>query len=368
MSIRRITVVEPYLCNQRTTVRECMARIDSLGRATNEGRPFQFLLVTDDMGRIVGTLTDGDIRRGILAGRGLDDDAGSIAFRTPRIGTAGEDRKNREILAALLPASTFLPIVNTERRVIEILVALADQHGEVLALIMAGGFGRRLGDRTRHTPKPLLPIGDRPILAHVIDRISAARPTRIYVSTHYLAHRIEEFVAAREDRDRIAIIREPSPLGTAGCVGLLDDPLPHPLIVANGDILTRLDFAAFARFYFHQSVDALVAVAQHRTTIPFGVIRSNAEGGLLKIDEKPTLTHFIAAGIYVLAPIFRSLVAPGEAIDMPALIERGQQRGLRVALFALHEDWTDIGRPEDLTRAESAPADANVSSPEHGRS
>ncbi len=354
MAIYSVTDVASFLCVEQTPVRECMARIDALGRTAAGGRPFQFLLVNDDSGRLIGTLTDGDIRRGILAGCRLEDPAGRIAFRTPKVGRVGNDPENRDLLLGLAPESSFLPVLDVECRVVEILVLAAEERRELQALVMAGGFGRRLGDRTRNIPKPLIHIGEKPILAHVIDRIAAAKPSHTFVSAHYLSEQIEHYVESRGDRSKLSVIREESPLGTAGCIGLLDDPLPCPLIVANGDILTGLDFAAFSRFFFRQGADALVAVARHRVKLPFGVVRSTPDGGLLRIDEKPTLEHFVVAGIYMLAPIFRSLIEQGEAIDMPALIQRGQERGLRVALFPLHEDWTDIGRPEDLARAETA--------------
>lgn len=351
MNITRITAVAPYICPNTLTIRDAMARLNDVSRREG-GRSHQFLVVVGEDGRLFGTLSDGDFRRGIIGGCSADDPVSRCCFRQPLVGRQGEHGENVILLKGLYPQANYLPVLDAAGQVCEILLLDTAQSSSCLALVMAGGFGTRLGERTRNTPKPLLPVGDRPILAHILDRFGPIDPENIYISVHYLAEQIADFVETRPERDRIRLVHETTPLGTAGALGLLPNPLPHPIIVSNGDVLTQLDFSAFWQFYLRHNYDAVIAVAQHTVNIPFGVVQHTIDGRFLHIDEKPTLTHYVNAGIYLLSPQFCALVAPNERIDMTELLKRGQQIGLNVGLFPLHEHWTDVGRPEDLERAD----------------
>lgn len=334
----------PYACPATTTVREAMRRI-------NDTSPHVGLVVVDDDGRLLGTLTDGDIRRGILRGVALDDAVAACMNVKATTGQAGEDRHNAALLAAR--PVPFLPIIDGQRRLVGILFPRPGASPIGTALVMAGGAGRRLGARTRATPKPLLPIGDRPILDHVLTALEEAGVADIRVAVHYLADQIEAFLAGRRNRAEVRVIQEPQPLGTAGAVGLLG-PGAGPVLVVNGDVLTRVDYRMLAAFHDRHEFEATVAVARYDVEIPFGVVRQGPDGVLLDIDEKPRVTHFVAAGIYVLSPAFRALVPPSEPLDMPDLLALGREVGLRAGLFPIHEYWTDIGRPHDLEAADTA--------------
>jgi dTDP-glucose pyrophosphorylase len=311
---------------------------------------YKFMLVCSE-GHLLGTVTDGDIRRALLRGVSMDDAVGACMKERPLVGKVGCDAENLVLLNDVAAARAFLPIIDADGRVEAVLVNRGKQPNAV-ALIMAGGLGKRLGERTRHTPKPLLPVGGKPILGHILDRIESANIESIYISTHYLADKITDYLASRKGRLSVEVLREDEPLGTAGSIGLLPDSMPRPLLVINGDIVTNLDFPAFQDFHLRHKNDATIAVAQHQVTIPFGIVRTSADGQFFGIDEKPTLTHFVSAGIYLLSPEFRSLTRASELIDMPALLERGRQIGLSVGLFPIHEYWTDVGRPEDLENAQ----------------
>ncbi|MBK8908196.1 MAG: NTP transferase domain-containing protein [Rhodospirillales bacterium] len=342
---------EPFACLPETTVREAMARI-------NDTPPHAGLVVVDGDGRLLGTVTDGDIRRGILRGVALDDAIATCMNAGAVPGRDGDAAGNLAVLAAR--PLQFLPIIDGHRRLVRILFKRPGGSTLGAALVMAGGAGRRLGERTRATPKPLLPIGDRPILDHVMTALEDAGITDIHVAVHYLADQIESFLAKRQSRADVRVIHEPEPLGTAGAVGLLPPPKPGsrpgpgPLLVVNGDVLTRVDYRALAAFHDRHEFEATVAVARYDVEIPFGVVRQSADGVLLDIDEKPRVTHFVAAGIYVLSPAFRALVPPSEPLDMPDLLALGRRVGLRAGLFPIHEYWTDIGRPHDLEAADTA--------------
>jgi dTDP-glucose pyrophosphorylase len=353
MSIKRLVSFDVHLCDANESIKSAMKRMDTLSRSEG-GRPYQFLIMVADDQRIIGTLTDGDFRRGIINGCTLEDPAGKCVHHNPVVGKAGQDEENRKTLSSLFPGSSFLPVVDEQNRIVEVLVSIEERESACFALIMTGGFGKRLGERTKNTPKPLLFVGDKPILAHLMERISAVNPVKYYLSTHYLAEQVMAFGDAHIDRDRIEYLHEDKPLGTGGSLGLLPDHLPHPIIVSNGDVLTSLDFVAFKHYFEEHDYDALVAVARHRITIPFGVIRHDETGQFVGIDEKPTLNNYVSAGVYVFSQSFRSLVGKNMRIDLPELLTLGKRRGLRVGLFPIHEYWTDVGRPEDLEKAEMA--------------
>jgi dTDP-glucose pyrophosphorylase len=328
-----------------------MKRMDALSRREG-GRPYQFLIVVNDDQRIIGTLSDGDFRRGIIKGCALEDPVSKCVHHNSVVGKYGEDAQNYKTLNSLFPSSTFLPVVDEQNRIAEVLVSIEKRDSAYSALVMTGGFGKRLGERTRDTPKPLLPVGDKPMLAHVMERISAVNPVRYYLSTHYLAEQVRAFGDNHIYRDKIEYLHEDNPLGTGGALGLLPDPLPHPIIVSNGDVLTSLDFVAFVNYFEEHDYDALIAVAQHSIMVPFGVVRYDETGQFLAIEEKPTFNHYVSAGVYLLSQSFRSLVGKNVYIDLPDLLTLGKKKGLKVGLFPIHEYWTDVGRLEDLEKAE----------------
>jgi dTDP-glucose pyrophosphorylase len=344
-SISRLTDLDLYCLAADAPIRKAMERLNS-GPVT-----FKFQMVRDAAGRIVGTITDGDIRRAMLSGAGLDDSVSRCMKREPIVGRVNALTSNMKTLNEIVAQTAFLPLLDDAGVVREVLVRTAERP-TTTALIMAGGLGTRLGERTRNRPKPLLPVGDRPILDHLLERIEAGNTPRIFISVCYLADQIRDFVSRRTNNAAIEILEEANPLGTAGAISLLPDPMPGPFMVVNGDILTRLDFQAFQEFHDRHKYDATVAVAQYEVTVPYGVIRTGPDGQFQGVDEKPTLSHFVAAGIYLLSTEFRALVRANEKLDMPMLLERGRSLGLQVGLFPVHEYWTDVGRPEDLENAQ----------------
>lgn len=356
MSIKRLASFDLHLCEESESIKSAMKRMDALSRSEG-GRPYQFLIMVDGSQRILGTLSDGDFRRGIINGCALEDPIGKCAHRNPVLGKVGEDEQNCKKINSLLPGSAFLPVVDAQSRIVEVLVSIEARESFFSALIMTGGFGKRLGERTKNTPKPLILVGDKPILGHVMERISTIKPVKYYLATHYLEEQIRAFGDTHIDRDKIEYVHENEPLGTAGALGLLPNPLPHPIIVSNGDVLTSLDFVAFKHYFESHNYDALVAVAQHSITIPFGVIRYDEAGQFVAVDEKPTLRHYVSAGVYVLSPTIRDLVGKNVRIDLPELLTLAKVKGLKVGLFPVHEYWTDVGRPEDLEKAEMAYSD-----------
>jgi dTDP-glucose pyrophosphorylase len=333
-----------YACSPQTTVREVLARINATSGL--------FQMVVDADGRLLGTVTDGDVRRAMLHNVGLDDTAERCMHQQPVTGRVGQAEENKRRLTRLGSVRPFLPVLDESSRVVEVLVRDLSASGISHALVMAGGFGRRLGDRTRITPKPLLPVGDRPLLDHVLTALEDSGIGHVHISVHYLAAQIRAFVAGRENRADIKFIEEEQPLGTAGALAWLDGLIPGQILVVNGDVLTRVDLAALHDFHIRHGLDATVGVARHDLQVPFGVVRYDEEGLFESIEEKPRISNFIAAGVYYLGAEFSALVPRNQPMDMPELLTLGRRIGLRIGLFPIHEYWTDVGQPDDLDAAD----------------
>ncbi len=328
-------------------MREALERLNGLAEHL-------FQVVVDADGRIVGTLTDGDVRRAMLRGVSLDKPVRSAMQGQPKIGRAGDHANNRD----LLDVTRFLPVVDDSDRLQHILVL--DDRPETFreALVMAGGFGTRLGERTADSPKPLLQVGGRPILDLVLARLEEAGIADIHIAVHYRAEQIEAFVGSRENRSRIHFLREPEAMGTAGALSCLPGSVEGDILVVNADLVTRVDFGALREFHGRHEYDGTVAITRYEVPVPYGVIRQSVDGIFEGIDEKPVIERFVAAGIYVLSREIVALTPGGRAVDMPEVLNIAQRAGMRIGLFPLHEYWIDVGRPHDLEAADMDHGDA----------
>lgn len=342
----RLKKFSHLVCNPETPIREALDRI-------NSASPHLFQVVVGDDGRVLGTVTDGDVRRAMLRDVTIDDRVSRCMHGSPAIGRAGDDEGNH----AKLSTASFLPVVDGAGRIQHILVRRPKERAVTHALIMAGGYGNRLGKRTRDIPKPLLSVGGRPILDHVLKQLEDGGVSEIHIAVHYLADKIRSFIETRRNRVRIELIYEADPLGTAGALGHFPGPIERPILVVNGDVVTRADIKALGEFHLDHGYDGTIAVTRYDVRVPFGVLRHNKDGLFAGIDEKPTFHHFVAAGIYCLSPDFVALVPRDRPVDMPEVLEIGHRAGLHIGLFPVHEYWIDVGEPADLEAAESVLAD-----------
>jgi dTDP-glucose pyrophosphorylase len=328
------------ICQPDASIRRAIAALNA------NTHLFQIVLGPD--GHVLGTLTDGDVRRALLRNVSLDERVGQAMNRSPVVGSM---RSYAELLPDLANLSGFLPLVDAEGRLKAVLV---DDEPQLVmnALVLAGGRGTRLGERTRQTPKPLVQVGGQPIIEHVLRSVERAGVGHIFVAAHYLADQIEKFVAARATCANIELLVEGSPLGTAGALGLLPDLGDAPIFVLNGDLMTKVDLSAMAAFHVRNGFDITIGASEHRVSLPYGVIRYREDGTFLRIDEKPTLRHLVSGGIHLLSGRSRRLVKAGDTIDMPELINRAEREGHVIGVFPIHEYWQDVGNPDDLDRAE----------------
>ena len=317
-------------------------------------------LVVDEYGRLEATVTDGDVRRAILLGIELDQPVSDLlAARTDkgrdgRPVTAPSGTPPEELCQMMAEYRIRqIPLLDAEERVVDI--ALDSDYLTASALpldgfIMAGGFGKRLMPLTENCPKPMLPVSGRPILEHLVRKLSAAGIQHVSISTHYLAESIvEHFHDGKDFGVHIEYVAEDRPMGTAGALARASVG-DLPLLVINGDILTSIDFRAMLEFHREHSADMTVAVQQYEVQIPYGVI--STEGiDAVRIVEKPSIRHFVSAGIYLIQPGVCQMVPPNRECDMPDLITSLIDAHKRVICFPIREYWLDVGHMEQYERA-----------------
>lgn len=323
----------------------------------------QIVLVLDAEETLLGTITDGDIRRGILRGLGLDDTVDKI-MRSSSLVVPPE--MGREMVLQLMHANKLrqLPVVSPNHKVIGLHlwdeVAMPATRENVM-VIMAGGLGTRLRPHTDSCPKPMLLVAGKPMLEHIIERAKAEGFRHFVIAIRYLGHAIEEHFGDGERLGvRIDYLRESSPLGTAGALALLSPRPELPFVVTNGDVLTDIKYGELLEFHSRHDAMATMAVRLHEWQHPFGVVQTRGVD-IVGFEEKPIARTHINAGIYALSPEALAFLAEGAPCDMPALFEQCQSAGLRTVAYPMHEPWLDVGRPDDLARAN----DQESGQPEH---
>ena len=310
----------------------------------------KIVLVCDEAGSFVGTITDGDIRRGLMRSIRMHDSVLSILNQKPLIVFP---HMAQEFVMHLMLANKVqqIPILDADRQIVGLHLwdEVAMPHNrENLMVIMAGGMGKRLHPHTEGCPKPLLQVGDRPILEHIIIRAKSEGFFNFVLSVCYLGHMIEDYFRDGSQLDvRIEYLREDAPLGTAGALSLLN-PIPAaPFIVTNGDVITNIRYGELLDFHMTHSADATMAVRLHEWQNPFGVVET--EGiNITGFEEKPVVRNHINAGIYALNPSALNNLIVNERCDMPNLFERLQADARKTIAYPMHESWIDIGRPDDL--------------------
>lgn len=313
----------------------------------------KIVLVVSEGNRLVGTLSDGDIRRAFLKGMKLDSVIDEVIHRNP---LAVPPEISRELVLQLMQINKIqqLPIVDKEGLVLGLHLwdnIIAPKAIENMMLIMAGGKGTRLRPHTENCPKPMLEVGGKPMLQHIIEKASNDGFQNFVISLHYLGHMVEDhFGDGGKYGVRIDYLREDEPLGTAGCLSLLSKAPELPFIVTNGDVLTDIHYNEFLDFHNRHEASATMAVRQHEIQNQFGVVRTRGveiEG----FEEKPIYRSHVNAGIYVLEPSVLKHLERQQHCDMPTLFERIKQNAGRTIVYPMHEPWLDVGRPTDLELA-----------------
>lgn len=349
--------LDPATRAERATISPDATIADAVARL--ERAETGILLLCGEDKRLAGVLTDGDVRRAILRHVPFDRPCLSIASRSPV--TAPPAPSSAEALQLMDHGTRFpvdhLPLLDDDRRVIGLLLRrdlVTLDPAPMMAVIMAGGLGTRLRPLTDRLPKPMLPIGDRPLLARTLERLRDSGIQSVSITTHYLANAITNYFGDGAALGlHLHYVSEDRPLGTAGSLTQVE-PHDGPLLVMNGDILTGLDFREMLAFHRSHGADATVAVRRYEVPVPYGVVEctSGEDGDVCELREKPIIELLINAGIYLIEPSARAFIPPDERFDMPQLLQQLLQHGRRVVSFPVLEYWIDIGQPPDYQHAQ----------------
>jgi dTDP-glucose pyrophosphorylase len=329
------------------TIRDVVERLDQ--------SPIKLVLVVDASGLLMATVTDGDVRRGLLAGHGLEDSVSHIARR--EFISAGPETSAKERETKLKTHGiSHLPVLDSNGRVVDLHSGLTATEQEIVpntVVIMAGGLGMRLRPMTETIPKPMLLVAGKPVLQHIVEGLRDEGFRDIVLSINYLGHQIKQhFGDGGAWGVNISYVSEEKPLGTGGALSLLDRDFNEPLVVMNGDVLMTAKVSDLVRYHIANQAEVTVGVKVLETQIPFGVM--TLEGArIVGVEEKPTYRDYVNAGLYVLDPAVLKEIPKGERFDLPSILVTriGTPKALA---FPLHESWIDIGRPVDFDRAEQS--------------
>ena len=313
----------------------------------------QIALVVDDNNRLLGTLTDGDVRRAILSETSLTDPVQTVMNREFTSVSITETRDN---ILALMKEKQFhqIPVLDENRCIVGLelldeLLSIKKRHN--LVVLMAGGLGTRLGLLTKECPKPLLKVGNKAVLETIIDNCKEYGFYKFAISINYKAEMIQDYCKDGSQWGvEISYIHENKRLGTAGALGLLQTTPDLPILVMNADVLTKVNFQHLLDFHDgHQSV-ATMCVREYDFQVPYGVVKIDKQR-LLGIEEKPVHRFFVSAGIYILNPEILGVVPKDEYFDMPTLFDKMLEQNMETTVFPIREYWLDIGKLDDFERA-----------------
>lgn len=331
---------------------------DSMGYAIEvlDKEALRIVIVVNENNELLGTITDGDIRRALIRHCDMSTQVSDIMYKEPTSASVDDDRD--EILSMMKRKDLLqVPILDSERRVVglETLQHLLQKNKlDNPVFLMAGGFGKRLRPLTNEIPKPLLKVGDKPILQTILEQFIEAGFQLFYISVHYKAEMVREYFGDGSQWGvSIHYVFEDEPLGTAGALGLLPKDLPDlPILMMNGDLLTKVNFNGLLQFHNEHEGAATMCVREYDFQVPYGVVQAE-EHMVTEIIEKPVQKFFVNAGIYVLNTSILKSIEGKKYLDMPELLEQQIKRSKGVNSFPLHEYWLDIGRIEEFEQAQS---------------
>ncbi len=328
-----------------STIQQVISNLDQVS--------IKIVLVVNEAGELEGTVSDGDIRRALLKGLDLNSLITNVIHRNALIVPPDMPR---EMVTRLMSVNKIqqIPVVNELRHIVGL--HLWDEINTVpvrpnMVVIMAGGMGTRLRPHTESCPKPLLPVAGKPMLEHIIERAKLEGFSHFVLAVHYLGHMIEDHFGNGERMGvKIEYLHEQSPLGTAGALSLLSPRPAAAFVVTNGDVITDIRYGEILDFHIRQDAAATMAVRVHEWQHPFGVVQTSGIE-IVGFEEKPVARSHINAGVYVLNPNALSVLNADSHCDMPTLFERLQAKATRTVAYPMHEPWLDVGRPDDLSRA-----------------
>lgn len=331
-----------------STIKDALQRIDEVGTALST------LFIVNSEHKLTGTLTDGDIRRGLIKGMVLSDGVEQIMQRSFKFVKDSQLKSYQVDLEEYRKRDIrFLPVVQDDGRILQILdLDIVQDVLPLDAFILAGGKGERLLPVTRDLPKPLIMVGDKPIIGHNVARMVRYGIKNIYISVNYLAEKIEEhFGDGTTYGAHVKYVREEQPLGTIGSITLIDGELQEDVLVMNSDLLTNIDFTDFYRAYKKSGADMAVVVKPFYQDFPYAVVATDENNMVTGLQEKPRYTYYTNAGIYIISKKLLKSLSKGARLDATDFMENVLREGKQIYSYPIIKYWLDIGKPEDLKKA-----------------
>ena len=313
----------------------------------------RIVMVSDEDQRLLGTITDGDVRRALITNIDFSTTVDKVMFTKP---TSALISDSREKILSIMKVKDILqiPLLDEEKKIVglEILQHLLEKNKiDNHVFLMAGGYGKRLMPLTKDTPKPLLKVGNIPILEKIIIQMSENGFNNFIISTHYKSEMFRNYFGNGSNWNvNIEYVYEEKPLGTAGSLGLLKSIPKLPILVMNSDLLTKINFENLITFHHGSNSVATVCARNYEIKLDYGILEVD-NGFISKIEEKPKKNYFINAGIYMLNPEILKLINPNQPLNMTDLLDKLLHKGHKISIFPVHEYWIDIGQQESYNKA-----------------
>jgi len=328
------------------TIRQALSVLNDIGISSN------VLFVTDADGKLLGSITDGDIRRNLLKDASIQDSATIVM--NPNCRRLSADQIQNKVLKEWRSMDIkYVPVIDKRGVIVDVLNL--DEYKEIIpvdAVIMAGGKGERLLPLTREVPKPMLTVGEKPIIEHNIDRLVQFGVKNIHISINYLGHKIESYFGNGDNKGiNIHYIREDQPLGTIGAIGLVDEFTEDAVLLMNSDLLTNIDYADFYNDFARSGADMAVATVPHHVDLPYAILELD-EDRVISLQEKPRYTYFANAGIYLIKRDLLDYIPKGTFYNATDLMEKVITENKKLINYAILEYWLDIGRMKDYQKAQ----------------
>lgn len=327
------------------TIREALKALDLLAIDA-------ILFIVDENEKLIGSLTDGDVRRGLLKGYGVDDLVDSILNEIPKSIRKGE-RDINKVIEYREGSFQIIPILDKDDNIVNVInFRKIKSYLPVDTVIMAGGRGERLRPLTDTTPKPLLKIGDKPILEHNIDRLSLYGIDDFWITVRYLGNQIEDYFKSGENKNiLIQYVFENEPLGTIGSISKINNFLHDYVLVTNSDLLTNINYEDFFLDFLKNDADFSVATIPYKVDIPYAVLETS-NGHVVNFKEKPTYTYYSNGGIYLIKKELLSHIPIEKHYNTTDLMELLIKMDKKVISYPLEGYWLDIGKHEDFEKAQ----------------
>ena len=335
-----------HLISKEKSVREALIKLDELASDA-------ILFIVDEHNKLIGSLTDGDLRRGFIKGLGFEDSILEFVQANPKF--IFDDEFDQSKLEEYKSRNfKIIPILNKDQQIVDILnFRNRTTLLPVDAVLMAGGKGMRLRPLTENTPKPLLKVGDKPIIEYNIDRLAKVGVENIYLSVNYLGEQLEEYFGDGSAKSlNIGYIKEEKPLGTIGSVLLVDEFEHDEIIIMNSDLLTNIDFADFYKTFKESGADMAVAATTYHVDVPYAVLEADETQQVKSLKEKPRYTYFSNAGIYLLKKKLLEMIPKGEFYDITDLMDKVLAMDNKLITYPINGYWLDIGKHEDFKKAQ----------------